>query len=175
MKIFSKAIITLLISAILLGLTGRTLETNAKASTVKKVTVSSKSALYKAMKKSGEATIVLEIKGKKTIKIKNTGNPSNKDLVIQGSKLTVVNSAVWNSITIGSAAKYTEKASGNDITVSDAKTKITIAKKVKVARLTAPGKELDIALGKKAKILDLVYQDAENTDPDTEKEDQDPE
>ncbi len=141
--------------------TGLTPAAAAERSDFKSVKVSTSKKLAKYLKDDSVGTITLSSKKAITVKIADAADAWSKKLIINAAKATVINSAKLEGITIKSALKYTEKASGNSIVVSAADTEIVIYKGAKVADLTASGKSLKLTVQKSAKV-DLLKCDSKD-------------
>ena len=126
--------------------------TVAKPSTAAKtsVTVSTQKQLTNALADQTITKITIKTSKKITFTISDKSY-KGKTIVINAPEAVVNNSGVFRSLSITNASKWTEKASGNQITVTDKKVTISITEKAALSKLTFKSKNavyLLIANGK---------------------------
>lgn len=127
------------------------------ASAASKKTVGTQKKLVSEMNKAKAKTIVLKTDKTLKISIPQKSKSKNKVLLIDAPNATVVNKSCFKSITIKSVKTYTEKVSGNTIVLEDDAVPVIIYKGITVKKLTAPSKNANIKLNKKAAIESLEY------------------
>lgn len=118
----------------------------------KSITVSSEDELAAAIK--GESKkIVFSTKESVTVNIAKTEQSAGKTLVINAPNAKIVNSAVFKSITIKTAASYTEKATGNTYKLKGTVKEFICAKKSAKIKIKAyAGAKADVFRKKAAEI-----------------------
>ena len=129
------------------------------------VRVTNAKELTAAMKNAEVGTIILRTQVYQTITIKANKASKNQFLIIDAPNTIITNKAVFANINIINAQSYTESASGNKISLSDAYIPggFTVAKKKKLSSLTVYDMfgtfSVDYTLRKGAKLgeLNLVY------------------
>jgi hypothetical protein len=119
-------------------------------------TVSTQKALDAALKNDSVTDIVFETQKEVTITIAASSGAKNKKLTISAANATVTNSAVFKSIKIKNASKYTEKATGNSITVTDSDAQLVIAKKASVKSISSKAKKLKLTAKENATVKKLT-------------------
>ena len=126
-------------------------------SAAKSKKVSSVDELSKEIQESASSTFVLNTE--ESIKINIPAKLGNVDvnLVINAPNATITNNAVFKSVSITSAASYTEKVLGNNISLKDKNTKFIVYKKKTVEKLTVYSATANIKIQKKAKIKELIF------------------
>lgn len=144
MKTLKNTLVVTLLIAIVITLVSPLVET--KAASYPTTTVKTLTDLKKAMKKSGKATIKLDLRKatKDSFTIPYIKTSNNKKLVIYGkSTLTIKNKSYWKSITVKSKIKkYTESftkstiKNANTIKITNSKTEFAVSKNVYVMYLS---------------------------------------
>jgi hypothetical protein len=119
-------------------------------------TVSTQKALDAALKNDSVTDIVFETQKEVTITIAASSGAKNKKLTISAANATVTNSAVFKSIKIKNASKYTEKATGNSITVTDSDAQLVIAKKASVKSISSSAAKLKLTAKENATVKNLT-------------------
>ncbi|MBR4341628.1 MAG: hypothetical protein IKP88_02770 [Lachnospiraceae bacterium] len=105
-------------------------------------------------------TFTYETAEKGTVTISADMGDLDTDYVINAPNQKVINLAKFKSITIVNAKTYTEKVSGNTITVKNKKAKVYIDEKVKPKKITVSAKNVSIYLQKNAEVNKLIYKKA---------------
>lgn len=113
-----------IVMSLTLALTIAPIPANAATSNA---TVSTQKELNAALKNSKINKITIKTGKTLTLKIAK-GTYSNKTLIVKAAKAALTNNGAFKSISIADAKSFTEKASGNKLTVSDSKLKLTISK-----------------------------------------------
>lgn len=132
MKIYVKRLLPILL-ALVIVLAGMPVATEAAKKTV--VTVSTQSAIDKALQNSKLVKMTIKTDKKKTFNI-NKGTFSKLTIDISAPKATVNNYAKVKTVNIKSVKSYSEYASGNSIVVTAPKLKFNVEKGGEVKKLT---------------------------------------
>lgn len=116
----------------------------AKKTAAKAVVVKTQAQLVTALK-SGAKNITLKTDSKITVKIPK-GDFYNVKLTINAPKATISNKGDFLSIKVVDATAIKEFASGNDITISDKKLKVTVASTSLGANIKTTAKNANITM-----------------------------
>ena len=122
----------------------------------KTVKVTTKKKLMTELNKSGTETIVFISNSAKSYTLTNVKNSKNKKLIVKAPKAKFVNKTVFKSITLEKCGTFTEKASGNKITIKGTDIVVKVASGKKVSKLTASATKTSIFAAKNAVISDLL-------------------
>lgn len=111
----------------------------------KKAIVSTQKKLETALKDKNITKITIKTKKTISLNIKN-GSYAKKAIVIDAPKAAITNKGIFKKISITDAKTFTEKASGNQIAVTDSKLKLVIDKNSAKDKLIFDRKASDITL-----------------------------
>lgn len=111
----------------------------------KNIIVSTQKKLETALKDKKITKITIKTKKTISLNIKN-GTYAKKTIIIDAPKATITNKGNFKKISITDAKTFTEKTSGNQITVTDSKLKLVIDKNSAKDKLVFDRKASDIAL-----------------------------
>ncbi len=150
-----KFIGTLLVLVMVMGLIPASAK-SSKSSEIVTVTVTSKKELVDHLNTDVEEKIIFQTDEAVSLAIPASEYSSKKYLIIKAPNASVTNAAGFTSISVEAVKKYTEKASGNKITVTAENSKITVASKKKVAKLMIDANKVDISANKKSTIKNLT-------------------
>lgn len=128
------------------------------------IEVFSKDELIEQLETDGEETIIFSTYEAGTITIPSGKYSSKKHLVIRTDYASIINKAKFATINIEAVTDYTEKVSGNEITVSGDGAIINVYKKKKVAKLTINAANVRLSVDKSAKIKKLAIAPTEELD-----------
>ncbi|MBR5180595.1 MAG: S41 family peptidase [Lachnospiraceae bacterium] len=151
--VFMRLIAVTLVLVMSIGLVPVSAKTTTKE--IPYVEVSSKAQLAKELKTAGEATIIFSTDTDAAITISSGKYSKKKNLVISAPYATITNKAKFASVTIEAVYNYTEKVSGNNITVLSDGSTINVFNKKKVSKLTVNANNDLIVLKEKASIKNL--------------------
>ena len=151
--VFMRLIAVTLVLVMSIGLVPVSAKTTTKE--IPYVEVSSKAQLAKELKTAGEATIIFSTDTDAAITISSGKYSKKKNLVISAPYATITNKAKFASVTIEAVYNYTEKVSGNSITVLSDGATINVYNKKKVSKLTVNATNDVIVLKGKASIKSL--------------------
>ena len=132
--------------------------TKAEAASKKSstVTVSTKKALVKEIKKKAASTILFETDAAAKLTIKKYTNAKNKKLIVDAGNMDIVNKSKFKSVTIKNVKSWSERVSGNKIALESETALFSVYKNMTVSKLTAPDYR-NIKVGKKASIKTVKY------------------
>ena len=128
------------------------------------IEVFSKDELIEQLETDGEETIIFSTYEAGTITIPSGKYSSKKHLVIRTDYASIINKAKFATVNIEAVMDYTEKVSGNKITVSGDGAIINVYKKKKVAKLTINATNVRLSVDKSAKIKKLAIAPTEELD-----------
>ena len=148
--VFLRLIAVTLVLAMSIGLVPVSAKTTAKE--IPSIEVSTKAQLAKELKTAGEATIIFSTDTDAAITISSGKYSKKKNLVISAPYATITNKAKFASVTIEAVYNYTEKVSGNNITVLSDGSTITVSPKKTVKKLTIDAALVDLYVKKDAKV-----------------------
>ncbi|MCR5432558.1 MAG: hypothetical protein K6E95_08370 [Lachnospiraceae bacterium] len=128
----------------------------ASAASAKTVEVKSKKKLLAEIAKSDASTITFTTQKAYKFTIPAVETSSNKKIVINAPNATLTNKSSLKNVTINGIKKFTEKGSGNSITVKADDALINVEKGVDVKKLTVSANKVSVDIKGKAKIEKLV-------------------
>ena len=146
----------LLVLVMVIGLVPASAKSSKISSEIDTVLVTSKKELIEHLNSNVVEKIVFSTDEAVSVSIPSSEYSSKKYLIINAPNATVTNAAGFTSISITAVKKYTEKASGNKIDVTAENSKIIVASKKKVAKLTIDADKVDISANKKSVIKNLT-------------------
>ena len=135
-----------------------------KAQDIPTVEVYSLDELVKRLNTDGEEKIIFSTDEAVSVTIPSGKYSGKKHLVIRAANASVTNKAKFVTVNIEAIIDYTEKVSGNNITVSCDGACIIVNNKKKVAKLTIDAGYVGVTVRKNAKIKNLVLNHPEDSD-----------
>lgn len=149
----------LLVVALLITSYGRSPVEAQAAAKQKTVTVSTQKQLEAALGNAQVGKIIISTKGNLTLVIPKSSKSTNKSLVVNATKATIVNNASFKAITIQASKKFTENGKNNAIVHNNKKAVIAVSSKAQVKSLVSNGADSRLTIEKGA-VVDKLSSNA---------------
>ena len=131
----------LIMATMLIGLALLCIPTHAHASTG---TVKSQAQLEKILTDESVDTIKISTTKKTTLAIPS--GDYDKELIVNAPNVRIVNNGKFSDVTIKNLTKYTEKAKGNSLNVTDDKLSVNVSKDASLKNITVTNEKSKLHL-----------------------------
>ena len=126
------------------------------AAVTKKIVVTTKKQLLKALEKKSSATIVFKTNKNTKFVIPEIANSANKKLVIKAPNAKVYNKASFKTISLKSSGYFNERGKDNSIYIKSDGAKLTVSKEIETKKISVTADDVLIKVASKAEVGELI-------------------
>ncbi len=124
----------------------------SSAASRKEVEVKTKKQLLTQIAGAAASTIIFSTQKTLKFTIPATEASSNKKLIVNAPNVTLTNKATFKGVTLNETLAFTEKGTGNSLTVKAENAQITVAKGSEVKKMTIEGTGAKVTVAKGSKV-----------------------